>query len=62
MLVSVEDGSVAFGCGKDQWAFTVPQFAQRFANVLKTDPSKLKLALWGEHYYNPETKTIVTNS
>lgn len=56
-------GNVAFGSGKDCWAFTLDQFAERYSSKFKLDKSILVQRLWGDNYYDSETKlwTLVKN-
>lgn len=49
-------GNVAFGAGKDQWAFTLRTFAKIFAKKYGTSEQKMMNRLWGDNYYDPETK------
>lgn len=49
-------GNVAFGSGKDQWAFTLRTFAKIFAKKYGTAEEKMKNRLWGDNYFDPETK------
>lgn len=56
LLVHPENGSVAFGSGKDCWAFTITKFARIYEKKFKTDYKKLMPKLWGDNYFNPATK------
>ncbi|KAN0104421.1 P-loop containing nucleoside triphosphate hydrolase protein [Hyaloscypha variabilis] len=49
-------GTVAFGSGLHGWAFTVRQFAQRYAKKFGVDRNKMMERLWGDNYFNPHTK------
>ncbi|XP_013782396.1 elongation factor 2 [Limulus polyphemus] len=49
-------GSVGFGSGLHGWAFTLKQFSEIYAEKFKIDIDKLMGKLWGENYYNPQTK------
>ncbi|KAI9098616.1 P-loop containing nucleoside triphosphate hydrolase protein [Phlyctochytrium arcticum] len=51
-----EKGTVAFGSGLHGWAFTLRQFAQRYAKKFGVDKEKMMARLWGESYFNPKTK------
>ncbi|KAI8892433.1 P-loop containing nucleoside triphosphate hydrolase protein [Globomyces pollinis-pini] len=51
-----ENGTVAFGSGLHGWAFTLRQFAQRYAKKFGVDQKKMMGRLWGENYFNPKTK------
>ncbi|RDA83445.1 hypothetical protein CP532_1810 [Ophiocordyceps camponoti-leonardi (nom. inval.)] len=49
-------GTVAFGSGLHGWAFTVRQFAVRYAKKFGVDKNKMMERLWGDNYFNPHTK------
>ncbi|KAG7532121.1 hypothetical protein FFLO_03809 [Filobasidium floriforme] len=51
-----EKGTVAFGSGLHGWAFTLRQFATRYAKKFGVDKNKLMPKLWGDNYFNPKTK------
>ncbi|KAH0843671.1 Elongation factor 2 [Fonsecaea pedrosoi] len=51
-----EKGTVAFGSGLHGWAFTVRQFAVRYAKKFGVDKTKMMERLWGDNYFNPKTK------
>ncbi|KAL4791522.1 P-loop containing nucleoside triphosphate hydrolase protein [Aspergillus filifer] len=51
-----ERGTVAFGSGLHGWAFTVRQFAVKFAKKFGVDRKKMLERLWGDNYFNPKTK------
>ncbi|KAI5286414.1 Elongation factor 2, partial [Ascosphaera aggregata] len=51
-----EKGTVAFGSGLHGWAFTVRQFAVRYAKKFGVDRRKMMERLWGDNYFNPKTK------
>ncbi|KAI5298398.1 Transcriptional regulator, partial [Ascosphaera pollenicola] len=51
-----EKGTVAFGSGLHGWAFTVRQFAVRYAKKFGVDRKKMMERLWGDNYFNPKTK------
>jgi elongation factor 2 len=46
-------GNVAFGSGKDQWAFTLSSFARVYSEKFKIDADKLMAKLWGDNFYDP---------
>jgi elongation factor 2 len=54
-------GTVAFGSGLHGWAFTVRQFATRYAKKFGVDKKKLMERLWGDNYFNPATKKWTKN-
>ncbi|KAF9170993.1 Elongation factor 2 [Mortierella sp. AD010] len=57
-----EHGTVAFASGLHGWAFTIRQFAVRYAKKFGVDRSKMMDKLWGENYFNPATKKWTTKS
>ncbi|TRM66129.1 P-loop containing nucleoside triphosphate hydrolase protein [Schizophyllum amplum] len=56
-----EKGTVAFGSGLHGWAFTLRQFATRYAKKFGVDKEKMMARLWGDNYFNPATKKWSTN-
>jgi elongation factor 2 len=50
------NGTVGFGSGLHSWAFTLKQFGELYASKFKIKPEKLMKYLWGDNYYNTETK------
>jgi elongation factor 2 len=55
-------GRVAFGSGYHQWAFTLKHFARMYAPQFNKTPKEMMKFLWGEYYYNNETKKWSKNS
>ena len=55
-------GNVAFGSGKDGWAFTIPTFARIYASKFGIDLERMKEKLWGDHFFSPNAKKWVTSS
>jgi len=51
-----DKGTVAFGSGLHGWAFTIRQFAVRYAKKFGVDRNKMMERLWGDSYFNPHTK------
>ncbi|KAL4398939.1 translation elongation factor 2 [Malassezia pachydermatis] len=51
-----EKGTVAFASGLHGWAFTLSQFASRYAKKFGVDKGKMMTKLWGENYFNPKTR------
>lgn len=49
-------GNVAFGSGKDCWAFTLKKFADMYSSKLKCEPEKLMERFWGDNFYDAKTK------
>ncbi len=58
--VSPELGNVAFGSGLHGWAFTLHQFAVRYAKKFGVDRAKMMERLWGDNFFNPATKKWTT--
>jgi elongation factor 2 len=54
--VDPSKGSVGFGSGLHSWAFTLKQFAEIYADKFGIDPEKLMNRMWGENFYNPQTR------
>jgi len=57
-----DQGTVAFASGLHGWAFTLRQFATRYAKKFGVDKDKMMSKLWGDNYFNPATKKWTTNS
>lgn len=57
-----EKGNVAFASGLHGWAFTLNQFAMRYAKKFGIDKIKMMERLWGDNYFNPATKKWSTKS
>lgn len=51
-----ETGTVAFASGLHGWAFTIRQFAVRYAKKFGVDQNKMMQRLWGDNFFNPKTK------
>ncbi|WFC95461.1 translation elongation factor 2 [Malassezia brasiliensis] len=51
-----EKGTVAFASGLHGWAFTLRQFAARYAKKFGVDKEKMMSKLWGDNFFNPKTK------
>ncbi|KAK4456509.1 elongation factor 2 [Cladorrhinum samala] len=51
-----DKGTIAFGSGLHGWAFTIRQFATRYAKKFGVDRNKMMERLWGDNYFNPATK------
>jgi len=50
------NGTVAFGSGLHGWAFTIRQFAVKYAKKFGVDRNKMMERLWGDNFFNPKTK------
>jgi len=58
--VRPEDGTVAFGSGLHAWGFTIPTFAKMLGKKLGSDPKKLQARLWGDNFWDAESKKWYT--
>jgi len=61
LLLLPTKGNVAFGTGKDCWGFSLTRFATMIADKFKVDKSKMMEKLWGDNYFNPESKKFTTD-
>lgn len=52
-------GTVAFGSGLHQWGFTLTKFARMYALKFGVEHKKMMEKLWGDNFYEPETKKWV---
>ncbi|RKF65957.1 Elongation factor 2 [Golovinomyces cichoracearum] len=57
-----DKGTVAFGSGLHGWAFTIRQFAGRYAKKFGVDKNKMMQKLWGDNYFNPHTRKWTTKA
>ncbi len=55
-------GNVVFGAGRDKWAFWLSTFAKIYAKKFGVDEGKMMRNLWGDAYYDPETKKFTEES
>lgn len=55
-------GNVAFGAGKDQWAFTLRTFARIYSKIYNISENVLMKKLWGDYFFDPKTQKFVTES
>jgi len=56
LQVYPEKGTVAFGSGLHGWAFSLRNFATRYAKKFGIDKAKMMDRLWGDNFFNPKTK------
>ncbi|KAK8207586.1 hypothetical protein M8818_004239 [Zalaria obscura] len=57
--VSPEKGNVAFACSSMNWIFTLPSFAQMYAETYSNsafDVEEFSRRLWGDIYFNPGSR------
>jgi len=54
------DGTVAFGSGLHQWAFTIETFARIYGKKFGVETSKMMKRLWGDNFFtkNKEGKSV----
>ncbi|KAI5122358.1 hypothetical protein M0805_004116 [Coniferiporia weirii] len=57
-----DQGTIAFGSGLHGWAFTLRQFAARYAKKFGVDKDKMMAKLWGDNFFNPATRKWTTKS
>jgi elongation factor 2 len=57
-----EKGNVAFSAGLQGWAFTLNKFARMYAKKFGVDQDKMKQRLWGDNYFDAESKKWVQKS
>lgn len=62
LLIYPTKGNVAFGSGKECWAFTLTHFARLYSVKFGIDQKKLMQRLWGDNYFDPETKKWITDN
>ncbi|KAI5288825.1 hypothetical protein KEM52_001010, partial [Ascosphaera acerosa] len=61
--LSPERGNVAFAASDMEWCFTLPSFAQMYAETYaKVDRGEFARRLWGDIFYNPETRRFARRS
>lgn len=56
-----EKGTVAFSAGLHGWAFTLTRFANLYAAKFGVEPQKMRERLWGDNFFDPESKKWNTN-
>jgi len=56
IAVDPKEGTVGFGSGLHGWAFTLKDFAKLFSSKFKVPEDKLMKRLWGDQFFNPESK------
>lgn len=49
-------GNVAFGSGKDQWAFTLNKFARIYSKKFGIPQDKMMKKLWGDNFFDAPAK------
>lgn len=51
-----DNGTVAFASALHGWGFTLGTFARTLSKTLNVAPEKLQKRLWGDNFYDPDTK------
>lgn len=60
IMVQPDKGTVSFGSGLHGWAFTIDRFARMYAKKFNVSQDKMMTNLWGENYFNAETKRFTS--
>jgi len=60
--VAAEKGTVAFSAGLHAWAFTLSAFGRMYAKKFGIDEHKMTDRLWGDYYFDAETKKWIRKS
>lgn len=53
-------GNVIFASAMDNWAFRLERFAMLYAKKMGIQESKLRKVLWGDFYFDPKTKRVLS--
>ncbi|KAJ6537976.1 eukaryotic translation elongation factor 2 [Mycena capillaripes] len=62
LQVYPDQGTVAFASALHGWGFTLRQFAIRYARKFGVDRDKMMKRLWGDNFFDVETKTWTTKN
>jgi elongation factor 2 len=62
LIIYPNKGNVAFGSGKECWAFTLTKFARIYAKKFGIEQVKLMDKLWGDNYFDAKAKKWKTES
>lgn len=57
IVLDPRKGTVAFGCGKQGWGFSLFNMAAKWCGKLGMTKEELVEKLWGENYYSPKTNS-----
>mmetsp|Transcript_5848 Transcript_5848/g.12388 ORF Transcript_5848/g.12388 Transcript_5848/m.12388 type:complete len:565 (-) Transcript_5848:1040-2734(-) len=60
LMVDPTKGTVAFGSGLHQWAFTLKKFSETYASKFGVEPEKFINKLWGDWYFDAKRKVWTT--
>ena len=61
LQVDPTKGTVAFGSGLHQWAFTLKRFAKTYGAKFNVPEDKMMSKLWGDWYFDPSRKVWTTS-
>ncbi|AOW04139.1 P-loop containing nucleoside triphosphate hydrolase protein [Yarrowia lipolytica] len=61
LYFSPEKNNVIFASAIDGWGFTVAQFVAIYAAKLGMKRENLQKCLWGDFYFDPKTKSVITS-
>lgn len=61
LYFSPDKNNVIFASAIDGWGFTVAQFAAIYAAKLGMKRENLQKCLWGDFYFDPKTKSVITS-
>ncbi|KAI3482641.1 hypothetical protein L1887_54645 [Cichorium endivia] len=53
-------GNVIFASAMDNWAFRLERFAMLYAKKMGIQEHKLRKVLWGDFYFDPKTKRVLS--
>jgi elongation factor 2 len=56
LQVNPSIGNVAFGSGKDQWAFTLAKFSRIYSKKFGIPFDKMMQKFWGDNFFDPVSK------
>lgn len=62
LLLHPDEGSVAFGSGKECWAFTLTKFSRIYAKKFNIDKAKMMKKLWGDNFFDAASKKWTGNN
>lgn len=60
--LSPDMGNIFFASALHSWSFGIHTFAKKLAPKFNMSEEKLMIKLWGEHYFDPDTNKITTQS
>jgi ribosome assembly protein 1 len=56
-----DHGNVIFASAIDGWGFRVGHFAHMYAQKLGMNEARLRKVLWGDFYFDPKTKRVISH-